>query len=500
MKIAFTEGFFCDFVELPKSLQTKCRKLIEELDKTTSSELVSNKLPGWRLHKLQSSPFMSLSIDMNYRLLAKPEGNGFTLHRVVKHDVADSSVVNRNDKRSAFAEFSHVQRRGENRVPNEFRGRVVEDLALGKIMLSDERRFVQLDSEQFRCIDDFLVHNARALVNGSPGTGKTLIAAEAAARLRNEGKRVLLICFTEALAHWLRSQIAGNKVEVWAIKRLAVWLLEASERPINVPVRREDWTPEFWRSVTPLALREARGAIDSLDFDAIIVDEGQDLDPDDWRLIERFTERNCRLWVFCDPSQRLWSDREITAGNFAKYHLGNQYRCHETIQALANLYQSQAEQIGAAVRRSTRLKGLTERRIAVIPCSTRDHVLHAVTQEVDRLLAEGLDLGGIAIVSLVSRTDRGAIAGLHKLNETHALVRADDERMRDELVADSVYRFKGLERSAVILTDLSLRALEDEAIRRAKMNVAITRAQSFLRIIDTEEAISREPELIGLQQ
>jgi len=40
-----------------------------------------------------------------------------------------------------------------------------------------------------------------------PGTGKTLIAAEAARRLGSQGKKVLLICFTEALAHWLRSEI-----------------------------------------------------------------------------------------------------------------------------------------------------------------------------------------------------------------------------------------------------------------------------------------------------
>jgi len=44
--------------------------------------------------------------------------------------------------------------------------------------------------------------------------------------------------------------------------------------------------------------------------------------------------------------------------------------------------------------------------------------------------------------------------GLDEL-EGHILVRADDQRMKDEVVAESVYRFKGLERPVVILTDLS---------------------------------------------
>lgn len=490
MKIIYTKTFFDDLEDLPKAIRTKCRRLWEELDKTPRDRLVSGKMRGWRLHKLESSPFTSLSVDMNYRVLANLEGDRLTLHRVVKHDLADSAWVNRNDRESAVGELSQTE------LPEELRGRVVQDLNLGRTIQADKRRFLCLDEKQLRCIDDFLVHNGRALVSGRPGTGKTLIAAEAARRLRNEGKRVVVVCFTEALARWLRSELAGNGLEVWAIKRLAIALLELAGRTVRVPVRREDWTAEFWRSVVPRALCEAGDAIQSFDFDAIIVDEGQDLDPDDWRLIECLAEQSECLWVFHDPSQRLWSDRRITVREFAKYSLRRQYRCHETIQALAHLYQSEGEPNGGERRDAASAEGMGERRIAVIPCSTRVELQGVIVREIDSLLAHGLDRGAIAVISLVSRTDRGAIAGLHKI-EKHTLSRADDDGMRGQVVADSVYRFKGLERPAVILTDLSLRGPEDAMIRRAKMNVAITRAQSFLRIIDTKEALSKEPELTG---
>jgi superfamily I DNA and RNA helicase len=355
---------------------------------------------------------------------------------------------------------------------------------LGEAAKDDEQRFLRLGEEQRRCIDEFLFENSRALVSGGPGSGKTLIAAEAARRLASDGSRVLFICFTEPLSKWLRSLIGSTKIDVWAIKRLAIQFLELAEKPPNVPVRREDWTPAFWQSVTPLALSVAGEAIDAGYYDAIVVDEGQDLDADDWKLIERLSQSNRRLWVFHDPSQKLWLDRQMPTEPFAKYRLRSQHRCAEPIAVLAALYQSEVTPRYDKSSASISLKSSNDRRVVVTPCRTRKEVPRALAEEIDQLLNEGFDRGNIAIVSLVSRTDRNAIAGLRTLGR-HTVVRADDEAMRNEIVADSVYRFKGLERSAIMLTDLSLRKPEENLMRRPKMNVAITRARSVLRIIDT---------------
>jgi hypothetical protein len=73
--------------------------------------------------------------------------------------------------------------------------------------------------------------------------------------------------------------------------------------------------------------------------------------------------------------------------------------------------------------------------------------------EVDRRLSDGLELGDIAIVSLRGQTAPDAIFN-HERVGRHALVRADAADMAERLVADSFLRWKGLERSAVIVTDL----------------------------------------------
>ncbi|HNQ94575.1 MAG TPA: AAA family ATPase [Anaerolineales bacterium] len=97
MKVALTESFLDDLTELPVGIKHKGLELLSALRQIEPRNLREQVLPGWRLHKLQSSPFISLSLDMNYRVLAKIEGETVFLYRAVKHSLADSPKVNRND-------------------------------------------------------------------------------------------------------------------------------------------------------------------------------------------------------------------------------------------------------------------------------------------------------------------------------------------------------------------------------------------------------------------
>lgn len=106
MKILFTDKFLEDLASLSKGLQTKCRALVGEISHAEPKTFLSQSLPGWRLHKLRSSPFCSLSLDMNYRILAKIDGGNLFMHRVVKHDLADSPHVNQNEQASDYFALS----------------------------------------------------------------------------------------------------------------------------------------------------------------------------------------------------------------------------------------------------------------------------------------------------------------------------------------------------------------------------------------------------------
>lgn len=146
----------------------------------------------------------------------------------------------------------------------------VPKLRLGeKIRLNVEHR-IQLDE---------IEENEKAFVRGATGTGKTLIARETALRQAARGKRVLLLCFTDALSHWLAETISHPNITPAAIRHFAAQLLgENASEDLGVD------PSEYWNTIS------LRAAIDGLPeknsrWDYVIIDEGQDFSEEDWGLV-----------------------------------------------------------------------------------------------------------------------------------------------------------------------------------------------------------------------
>ena len=97
MDVSFTEDFLSDLFGLSPALRRKCRTILRTADRQDARTLRTEASPGWRVHRLKSSPFVSFSVDMNYRMLCTIEGERFRAFRVVKHDLADAGHINRND-------------------------------------------------------------------------------------------------------------------------------------------------------------------------------------------------------------------------------------------------------------------------------------------------------------------------------------------------------------------------------------------------------------------
>ncbi len=75
----------------------------------------------------------------------------------------------------------------------------IPTLGLGSRSRVDEAERAKLDAEQVRIIQ-MIERNDHLLVEGGAGTGKTLLAREAACRFTERGERVLVLCFTNPLA------------------------------------------------------------------------------------------------------------------------------------------------------------------------------------------------------------------------------------------------------------------------------------------------------------
>ena len=125
---------------------------------------------------------------------------------------------------------------GENWVP---------DICLGSRVQLDEEKRLRLDQAQVSILEN-LEENNRLLIKGSAGTGKTLLACEAALREARQGKRVLFLCYTEALAAFLAVCLKEPTLKVGAVRNFAANLLEE-----NGPVKPIGRTSEYWEVCQP---------------------------------------------------------------------------------------------------------------------------------------------------------------------------------------------------------------------------------------------------------
>ena len=138
--------------------------------------------------------------------------------------------------------------------------------------------------EQYRVIDQ-LGDNPRLLVDGLAGTGKTLLAIESARRAVGQGRRVLLLCFNRLLAEWLATQTAplGDRCVTSALHehlQVVAGDTEVPQSDAGGDAASSEVVSAYWNRELPMAALDVLTsdvAPSAMLFDEIIVDEAQDV-------------------------------------------------------------------------------------------------------------------------------------------------------------------------------------------------------------------------------
>ncbi|MEO8247387.1 MAG: NERD domain-containing protein/DEAD/DEAH box helicase, partial [Chloroflexota bacterium] len=205
---------------------------------------------------------------------------------------------------------------------------------------ADEER-IALAAQQFAALD-MLSSQRRAIVLGVAGSGKTLLAAEKARRLAAQGMDVLLTCFNRPLSEHLAAtvgQLPGLTVSTF--HRLAESL--GQEAGLIGPSPAHD-TAYF--ETLPDILDRALGKLPEHRYDAIVVDEGQDIDSVWWiPLLDLLRDREHGIvYVFGDANQDLYHAREpdelgvVMPEAPPTYYLFEDRRCTRSIHEFAAAY------------------------------------------------------------------------------------------------------------------------------------------------------------------
>ncbi|NEB20233.1 nuclease-related domain-containing DEAD/DEAH box helicase [Streptomyces coelicoflavus] len=140
-----------------------------------------------------------------------------------------------------------------------------------KIRRYRRREEVERFTRQQYQLLDMIAENPRCIVKGAAGTGKTFVALEAARRLAADGSRVLLCCYNNLLGQWLKEETAGDSLITAGTLHSYMGKLAPRARE-----QHRVGDGDFFTEVLP------EHALDSLleghpPFDALVVDEAQDL-------------------------------------------------------------------------------------------------------------------------------------------------------------------------------------------------------------------------------
>jgi hypothetical protein len=143
-----------------------------------------------------------------------------------------------------------------------------------------EERLLQLTDEQFTILD-IVADNPRCLFQGAAGTGKTMLALEAARRAARNGSNTMLLCFNRLLGDWIEQRVredncdgrlSAGHIHQQLAKVIAKSTQEKAFRVEKANGLNDSFFMETWPFFGQLAIEECGEKIDVL-----VLDEAQDL-------------------------------------------------------------------------------------------------------------------------------------------------------------------------------------------------------------------------------
>ena len=315
-----------------------------------------------------------------------------------------------------------------------------------------QARIDRLTSDQLKWIDAVEV-NPRVICSGGAGTGKTFLAVDLARRLTSKGLHVALICKSPWLKSFLQNQYSMPGLTVSTVDSL----IKAKHRQ----------GLEF--------------------FDAIIVDEGQDiLDFDSLDKIDQSIKDGLAggQWSFFHDVNNQTGlvgtfDTEAFEylNSLTPFKLPLNTNCRNTRIILDKVKDSLAADMGVA--------GAGEGpSVHEFEAATKDQAVSELIKVMDELIkAGGLSPGQITILSPFAY-EESVVADLPNIYKS-AVQKLDEYAFRNfpggNITFSTIADFKGLENEAIILVDLIAPDACDGDI--ANHYVGMSRAKSFLALI-----------------
>lgn len=310
--------------------------------------------------------------------------------------------------------------------------------------------------------------NEHVYFDGPAGTGKSYLIVNSAKRFNSEGRKTLVACWNVLMAEQLQAFVGGlPNVEVTDLNAL---MLRLAGLPTNPAQADHAW---YTRELPELALAALREKPHLGDYEAICVDEFQDVAGNPL-MLDLLTElagtksaTGTRLVFAGDSRQQIMrrSDERVNAYTIAReriadlVHVRVRRNCRSAPGLVSGVEQVLRQQIGYAGHRVAKS---TPGGLEVVPISG-DREGAALASALKKLL---VDHSPEDIVILSPFAAKRSLVGRLLARPEQS---GEERWLRKQLQGEgmpgrvrwrSIFKFKGLDADAVIITDLTEDAKE----------------------------------------
>ena len=198
-----------------------------------------------------------------------------------------------------------------------------------------QRQPIQIDARQRALVTSRTVSGYRR-IRGAAGSGKSLILAARAAQLLGEGKKVLVITYNITLLHYLMDIAVRWPQGNGNTRKNVTWLnFHYWCKRICLLYGYEEQYKEIWKgdsaehALNTLLPSLVSSIIDNdIDntiplYDAVLVDEGQDLLPNWWAVLRKVCKPGGEMLLVADATQDIyetaksWTDDAMRGAGFS---------------------------------------------------------------------------------------------------------------------------------------------------------------------------------------
>ena len=368
------------------------------------------------------------------------------------------------NKRNNQAPFSPEQR---TRFISLINKRISLSAAAGALIPIKEKEFKLVNILQDGIID-FLYNYNQVQIVGGAGTGKTYIAIKKARRELLQDKKVLYLCKNKELANFVATQFEG--VDNFRSSELYHFLSDILNEKVD-----ESNTSSI---------------IDMLDsvshecYDAIIVDEGQDINEEEAFVIKMLLkdEKKSTLYIFLDENQNLFDVNFKDVFDVEE----RPYVLRYNIRNTGEIYDYAIRETGLG--KDTIANSLLGVKPEIHECKNSLQAISNVSNIVNKLVQKEYVKPESIVILSDKPYKQSAMKDETRIGDLKISWNVDEETIENSIKFRTVAEFKGLEADIVIYLTHTYKGQPNDDNARKNNYVGYTRPRYYLYIVNTRIA------------